>query len=359
MLLHMPATPLCIAPIAGTCAVYQSWVNFHAANAANPAFPGYAVVKPFTKVCGEDVMATLKEVAGRAGVSQSTVSRLLNDPSFSIKEETRRRVLRVCEEMGYRNVFRPAIAVLDAPPSGEELQDAYFADLRKVLAERAESLELDQLTFIRSIHELTERATEFDGFITVGATVFPEADLRALHMVLPHGVCIDTNPAPRLFDSVRPDLSQTMLDALDAMIAAGRSRIAFLGGVGSIMGVRRLSRGHSRAVVPSVGRASGIGKRTDWCIRPARSPWRNGYRLAEQLVADHREAGGVPDGLIVAADVLAVGALQALNALRVEVPDELAVVSVNNQWIARYTSPPLSSYAIDQRELARMVAVRT
>ena len=139
--------------------------------------------------------------------------------------------------LGYRNVFRPAIAVLDAPPSGEELQDAYFADLRKVLAERAESLELDQLTFIRSIHELTERATEFDGFITVGATVFPEADLRALHMVLPHGVCIDTNPAPRLFDSVRPDLSQTMLDALDAMIAAGRSHIAFLGGVGSIMGM--------------------------------------------------------------------------------------------------------------------------
>lgn len=58
--------------------------------------------------------------------------------------------------------------------------------------------------------------------------------------------------------------------------------------------------------------------------------------------------------MIVAADVLAVGALQALNALRVEVPDELAVVSVNNQSIARYTSPPLSSYAIDQRELARM-----
>lgn len=46
---------LCIAPVAGTCAVYQSWVNFHAANAANTAFPGYAVVKPFTKVCGGGV----------------------------------------------------------------------------------------------------------------------------------------------------------------------------------------------------------------------------------------------------------------------------------------------------------------
>ena len=353
MLLHMPATPLCIAPIAGTCAVYQSWVNFHAANAANPVFPGYAVVKPFTKVCGEDVMATLKEVAGRAGVSQSTVSRLLNDPAFSIKEETRRRVLRVCEEMGYRNVFRPAIAVLDAPPSGEELQDAYFADLRKVLAERAESLELDQLTFIRSIHELTERATEFDGFITVGATVFPEADLRALHMVLPHGVCIDTNPAPRLFDSVRPDLSQTMLDALDAMIAAGRSRIAFLGGVGSIMGMHDYPEDIRELSFRQW--AAHLGLETDGLVYSSGTfTVENGYRLAEQLVADHREAGSMPDGLIVAADVLAVGALQALNALRVEVPDELAVVSVNNQSIARYTSPPLSSYAIDQRELARM-----
>lgn len=118
-------------------------------------------------------MATLKEVAERAGVSQSTVSRLLNDSSFSIKEETRRRVLRVCEELGYRNVFRPAIAVLDAPPSGEELQDVYFADLRKVLAECAESMELDPPASIRSIHELTERASEFDGFITMGATCSP------------------------------------------------------------------------------------------------------------------------------------------------------------------------------------------
>lgn len=251
-------------------------------------------------------MATLKEVAERAGVSQSTVSRLLNDSSFSIKEETRRRVLRVCEELGYRNVFRPAIAVLDAPPSGEELQDVYFADLRKVLAECAESMELDPPASIRSIHELTERASEFDGFITVGATVFPEADLRALHAVLPHGVCIDTNPAPHLFDSVRPDLSQTMLDALDAMIATGRKRIAFLGGVGSIMGthdypedIRELSfrqwATHLRLETDGLVYSSGT-----FTVE-------NGYRLAEQLVSDHRGTGTMPDGLIVAADVLAVG----------------------------------------------------
>ena len=39
----------------------------------------------------------------------------------------------------------------------------------------------------------------------------------------------------------------------------------------------------------------------------------NGYRLAEQLVADHREAGSMPDGLIVAADVLAVGGVAGVE----------------------------------------------
>ncbi|MBF1677936.1 MAG: substrate-binding domain-containing protein, partial [Scardovia wiggsiae] len=84
----------------------------------------------------------------------------------------------------------------------------------------------------------------------------------------------------------------------------------------------------------------------------------NGRRLAERLVTDHRGNGNngstMPDGLIVAADVLAVGALQQLNAMGIAVPDELAVVSVNGQSIARYTSPPLSSYVIDQYEMARM-----
>lgn len=297
-------------------------------------------------------MATLKEVAEKAGVSQSTVSRLLNDPSFSIKEETKRRVLRVCEELGYRDVFRPALAVLDAPPSGEELQDAYFAELRTILADCAQESGLDRLTFVHSIGELTERAGEFDGFVTIGATVFPADDLRALHDVLPHGVCIDTNPAPHLFDSVCPDLSQTMLDALDVLLAAGRRRIAFIGGVGSLMGLHdypedireasfRQWTAHLDLDVDGL-----VYSRGTFTVE-------SGYEQAARLVADHRDAGTMPDGLIVAADVLAVGVLQALNALHVRVPDELAVVSVNNQSIARYTSPSLSSYAIDQRELAR------
>ncbi len=60
--------------------------------------------------------------------------------------------------------------------------------------------------------------------------------LHRLHEKLEYGVFIDIDPTPGLFDSVRPDLEQTILDALDALMEAGNERIGFIGGFGNIMG---------------------------------------------------------------------------------------------------------------------------
>lgn len=48
-------------------------------------------------------MATLKDIATEAGVSLATVSRVLNDdPTLSVKEETKRRILDIAEKLEYR-----------------------------------------------------------------------------------------------------------------------------------------------------------------------------------------------------------------------------------------------------------------
>lgn len=50
-------------------------------------------------------MVTLKEIARMAGVSPATVSRVLNqDPTLSVMEDTRQRVLRTAREMGYQTM---------------------------------------------------------------------------------------------------------------------------------------------------------------------------------------------------------------------------------------------------------------
>ncbi len=64
-----------------------------------------------------------------------------------------------------------------------------------------------------------------------------------------------------------------------------------------------------------------------------------------------------PDAVIVAADVIAVGVLQAFNAVGVLVPRDISVISINNQTISQLTSPPLSTFSIDQNELARVATL--
>ena len=58
---------------------------------------------------GEGAMATIKEIAKRTGFSQATVSRLLNgDPTLSVREETRRAIIRASED--WDTAPRPSVS---------------------------------------------------------------------------------------------------------------------------------------------------------------------------------------------------------------------------------------------------------
>ena len=191
-------------------------------------------------------MVTIREIAQRAGFSPATVSRLLNgDPTFSVKEETRRKILQVCEELGYetqeRRLVAPHdIAVLDAIPSDEELSNAYYSELRSTLLATAQQMHIT-LSFSTDINKLIDNSTQYDGFVSIGPEPHSYESLERLHEVLPHGVFIDVNPAPNLFSSVQPDLLQTILDALSEARARGMTRIGFIGGEGRIISINNQS----------------------------------------------------------------------------------------------------------------------
>lgn len=283
-------------------------------------------------------MVTIREIAQRAGYSQATVSRLLNgDPTLSVKDDTRRKIIAVSEELGYatqtpRIALPRAVAVLSNFTPDEDLQDAYFNELRDVLERSAGRQRMD-LTSFSTIGELIGHAAHFDGFIAIGPSLLSAGDLHALHAVLPYGVFIDVNPAPDLFDSVQPDLSQTILDALDRLIASGKRRIGYIGGTGYTMGLHGYPE--DSRLIAFRNWSERLGVETDGLIYAGGAfTVDNGRRLGELAIRDH------------------AGALQAFNAAGVLIPRDTSVVSINDQSIARYTSPPLTTYAIDQNELA-------
>ncbi len=299
-------------------------------------------------------MINLGDIAKATGFSKATVSRVLSgDPSFTAKESTRHRVIQVANELGYalrtsRSGIPQTIAVLENFDPSNGPQDSYFSDVREALRERAAE-NMMSLTFFPNVRALVEAGQGYSGFVSVGPAPLTWDDLEALHEALPHGVFIDINPAPTLFHSVRPDLQQTVIEAIYALREQGRTRIGFIGGDGHMMGSHLFARDPRTVAFDEWVRL--LNMPVEGLVF-ATGPFTvdNGRRQTEALF----DACGqnMPDALLVAADSLAVGVLQALFARGIRVPDQVAVVSIDNLEVCEYTAPPLSSYAIEPPELA-------
>lgn len=302
-------------------------------------------------------IATIKEIAAKAGYSPATVSRLLNnDPNLSTTAETRQKIMAVADELGYwedhqRRAARPEhynLALLYRISGEEQLQDEYFAFLRRAINHEAK-LEGISLQSFQKIDDLIAEASAFNGFIGVGADRVTLDKLTALHEKLPAGVFIDINLAPRLFDSVKPNLELTVQDALQKLVTAGHQRIGFIGGQG--LNLNNIQQRDAREIAFREF-TSLQGIREAPVFIGGQFNVSTGYQLGKRVL--EQSGDHLPDAFIVASDTLSVGVLQAFNEAGVIVPRDTAVVSINNSEVANYVSPPLSSYNINQETLSRM-----
>lgn len=137
-------------------------------------------------------MATIREIAKRVGFSQATVSRVLkDDPTFSVKDSTREKILNASLEMGYKNVpqyqritIPQDVAILDNVVPDKGLQDAYFDELREVLVKHAEEQRMN-VTMHEDVDSLIADADKYAGFISIGPSPLNHKTLHRLHKKLP------------------------------------------------------------------------------------------------------------------------------------------------------------------------------
>ena len=299
-------------------------------------------------------MTTIKEIAYESGYSPATVSRLLNnDPNLSITADTKNKILEIANKLGYwkdhqEKRIRPTIALLYRVNNKEQIQDEYFTSLKKALISTVEHESLKMKTYY-NIDDLIEHADLFQGFIGVGADEIEQSKLETLHKVLPNGVFVDTNPAPELFDSIRPNLALTVKNAINLCIEKGLQSIGFIGGDG--VKHDHIQERDIRAVAFSEYVRS-LDKNTHPMFVNGPFSVDNGYKLGKEVLKKCKD--DLPEAFLVASDTLAVGVLQAFNEENVIVPRDTQILSINNSNIVKYVSPPLSSYDIDQQEMVDM-----
>ena len=297
-------------------------------------------------------MATIKDIAEKAGCSTSTVSRVLNnDQSLSVSDETRERIYEVAEELNYRKktlrLLVKNIAFLYWLTDIEELEDVYFKTMRIELEKMARLFNVELITYKINdgIHQIPD---SIEGFIAVGT--FSDKELAYLRSITSNGVFLDTSPDPNHFDSVRPDLPQITRKTVDFLMEKGHTEIGFIGGTyhnpnndEDEMDLReRVFRRYmeSKGLLKDRYVFHGRGFSVD-----------TGYSLMKRAIQQLGDQ--LPTAFFVAADPIAVGCLQALNEHGIAIPNTVSIVSINNISVAKYVSPPLTTFHIDMREICK------
>ncbi|WP_170008445.1 LacI family DNA-binding transcriptional regulator [Bacillus fonticola] len=297
-------------------------------------------------------MATIKDIAEDAGYSISTVSRVLNnDPSLSVPNDTREKIYEVAEKLNYRKktvrLLVKNIAFLYWLTDTEELEDVYFKTMRLEIEKLAKKFNVELIT-CKVTDGMTAIPESIEGFIAVGT--FSDKELDYLRSITSNGVFIDSTPDPQHYDSVRPDLVQITMKTINFLIEKGHQDIGFVGGTYHNPNTDDDEMDIRERTFRSYMEEKGLLKdKYIFCHRGFSVD--NGYHLMTNAI--EKLGDDLPTAFFIAADPIAVGCLQALNEYGIAIPNRVSVISINNISVAKYVSPPLTTFHIDMEEICK------
>jgi DNA-binding LacI/PurR family transcriptional regulator len=291
---------------------------------------------------------TIKQIAEQVGVSPSTVSRVLSGRGERlISEQTRQRVLRAAEELGYQPHLGARSLV-----TGRTCTVALWMS-QLFTAFHARIVHLMETTLWRSGYELlirqvghqTEpprhgwgRVDGIIGFECVGALrSVRKISYRRPLPVVSMGAYYLTD-----VDYVGVDLYTGTAQAVKHLIEQGCRRVAYL-----VNAESRHPGDARRDAYDAVVEAAGLPKEYIVSVDQSRS-------AAMAAVAAHVEQFGLPDGIFCHNDEMALGAYRVLRLLGVRVPEEVALVGCDGIEDTEYLEVPLSTVRQPLEEMCRL-----
>lgn len=298
-------------------------------------------------------MVTIKDVSKNSGFSQATISRLFkNDKTLSISRETRQKIISTALSMGYdRNRIKTIIdkiAILFLITEEDEMRDSYFKQMHHTFIKYGEENNLEVI-FITDRDDIYSIGDDISAFIGVGN--FTEKELEKLKLLCPIGVLLEINPRIDLFDSIKPNAEYCVDKAISLFIEKGYEKIGFLGGKRWDLKKEMFTKDHREKFF--IQKAQDVQRyHPNFIFTEGMFSVEQGYDLATKMIAELGE-DGLPDALLIASDTLAIGALQAFNQHKIDIPNQIAIISINDNDFSKYTSPPLTTFKIDVEELAK------
>ena len=298
-------------------------------------------------------VTTMRDIASVANVSQSTVSRVLNDAPtrVPIAPETRERVLEAARTLGYRP--NPLARGLRGAPTMllgavvRDITDTFFAGAIEALS--SEAMARGYNVVLGHAHGRADEALALtavletrhcDAIVLLGDVQDQPGLLSDLKDSIVPVVGLWQGSSPLAVPTVDVDNRAGIEAALDHVIGLGHERIAFVSGrpLGDIR--------ERQAAFVDIMRARFGAVRSDYIRQVPNTPDGGEAALGDLLALDDP-----PTAVVTSTDTLAIGVLHAAHALGRVVPDQLSVVGFDDIMFASHTVPALTTVHMPMAEI--------
>ncbi|MBV9134472.1 MAG: LacI family DNA-binding transcriptional regulator [Chloroflexi bacterium] len=291
---------------------------------------------------------TIKDIATLAGVSRSTVSRVLNN-RYGVKPAVREHVLSVIREHNYspqaaaRNLASArsdCIGLLIPRSASVSFGDPFIATMIQALVEAAAQqgyfAMLAMVTTEREagFYDRIVRGRHFDGVIMFSSDI----DDPILPLLIKDGsplVLIGRHPYFTEVASVDVENRQGARDAVAHLIQRGHRRIGLINGELQMEAALARRDGYKQALLEA-----GLPIDADLMVEGFYSH-SGAYEAMQTLLKSQNP----PTAVFAASDRMAVGALEAVRNSGLRVPEDVAIVGFDDLVLAVSATPPLSSVA--------------
>ncbi|SCP99437.1 LacI family DNA-binding transcriptional regulator [Anaerobium acetethylicum] len=300
---------------------------------------------------------TIYDIAEKAGVSASTVSRVINNKP-GIKAATRDKVQKLLKEYNYTpdenarglvNKATKLIGILMA-----DIRNSHHSELAYVVEKKLREYGYCSLILnagyepkmmAESIRILEQR--KVDGIMLVGSAFqndIVEKELRERMSDKPVVMANGYLDLPNAY-GILVDERDGIRQSVDLLYSKGKRKIAFIVNLGTPSSYEKLH-----------GYEDGLAKHglseEKMIIEVPETTIESGFIGARELVGKHPEV----DAVICAEDLMALGVIRILNELNIKIPTQMAVVGVNNSVYGEVSFPSITTLDNKMSETGLMAA---
>ena len=296
-------------------------------------------------------MATIREVAKKAGVSITTVSRILNnDDSFNVSKITKEKVLKVIKQLNYERkknknrISQSNISVIKCFDEKIENEDPYFVSLKinlenmlKKKVSKVKFFDLEEIEKLIKYNEISNFSLT-DAVIFIGET--SKEKLKFFKSLNENIICVDVYDT----DYIKFDMRNSVEIVLNYIFKLNHKKIGLLVGRNKV--VKNLVDFREKYFKEIIVKN---GLYREEYLQIGDFSMESGYIMMKEILKLENR----PTAVFCGNDSIAMGAYKAIRENKLKIPEDISIIGFNDLKLSQYSIPPLTTIKIDTKLIAQ------